>query len=480
MSQGTSAKRELRGSQEPRIRIASEYAYTYGDDASELASAYGLTPDPWQKLVLDDWLAYDSNDKYAHKTCMLNVPRQNGKNGVLEVRELYGMTVEGEKILHTAHEVKTARKAFDRLLSFFENEVEYPELVEAVKTIRKTNGQEAIILTNGGSIEFSARSKGAARGFTVDIVVCDEAQELTDEQLEALMPTKASAPLQNSQLILLGTPPGPTTHGEVFPRTRRKALEGSSAGINLLEWSVECVGDVTDETRWEATNPALGYRLDRSAIEAELDSMSEDGFARERLGWWSSQKHNAVIDADAWDACATDDPPEDGIKVLAVKCSPDNAEVTVSICVKPKDGAPHVEIICTQQTSDGLTSVVDSLMAAKDSTAQLVIDGQGTAQAMNDSLVKRGYPKRAIIRPKAADMASACSTLLNAVNERQVTHYAQEDLDAAAKSCSKRVIGSAGGWGFDGEGATLIEAAALAYWGAVNTKRDPNRKQRML
>ena len=284
MSQGTSAKRELRGRQEPRIRIASEYAYTYGDDASELASAYGLTPDPWQKLVLDDWLAYDSNDKYAHKTCMLNVPRQNGKNGVLEVRELYGMTVEGEKILHTAHEVKTARKAFDRLLSFFENEVEYPELVEAVKTIRKTNGQEAIILTNGGSIEFSARSKGAARGFTVDIVVCDEAQELTDEQLEALMPTKASAPLQNSQLILLGTPPGPTTHGEVFPRTRRKALEGSSAGINLLEWSVECVGDVTDETRWEATNPALGYRLDRSAIEAELDSMSEDGFARERLG----------------------------------------------------------------------------------------------------------------------------------------------------------------------------------------------------
>ena len=154
MSQGTSAKRELRGRQEPRIRIASEYAYTYGDDASELASAYGLTPDPWQKLVLDDWLAYDSNDKYAHKTCMLNVPRQNGKNGVLEVRELYGMTVEGEKILHTAHEVKTARKAFDRLLSFFENEVEYPELVEAVKTIRKTNGQAAIILTNGGSIEF--------------------------------------------------------------------------------------------------------------------------------------------------------------------------------------------------------------------------------------------------------------------------------------------------------------------------------------
>lgn len=189
-----------------------------------MAGAYGLMPDPWQQTVLDDWLAYDDDGTYAHDTCGLAVPRQNGKNGVLEVRELYGAAVEGEKILHTAHEVKTARKAFLRLCSFFENESEYPEMAEIVKAIRKTNGQEAIELTNGGSIEFSARSKGAARGFTVDVVVCDEAQELTDDQLEALMPTSSAGPLQNSQLILLGTPPGPTTNGDVFPRTRRNAL----------------------------------------------------------------------------------------------------------------------------------------------------------------------------------------------------------------------------------------------------------------
>ena len=36
----------------------------------------------------------------------------------------------------------------------------------------------------GGAIEFIARSRGSGRGFTVDDLVCDEAQELTDEQLD--------------------------------------------------------------------------------------------------------------------------------------------------------------------------------------------------------------------------------------------------------------------------------------------------------
>lgn len=34
--------------------------------------------------------------------------------------------------------------------------------------IRRTNGQEAIVLDNGGSVQFIARSRGSGRGFTVD------------------------------------------------------------------------------------------------------------------------------------------------------------------------------------------------------------------------------------------------------------------------------------------------------------------------
>jgi hypothetical protein len=70
---------------------------------------------------------------------------------VIEIRELFGMVELGEKFLHTAHEVKTARKAFKRLKHFFGDKAndpnaKFPELNALVVEIRSTNGQEAILL----------------------------------------------------------------------------------------------------------------------------------------------------------------------------------------------------------------------------------------------------------------------------------------------------------------------------------------------
>ena len=76
--------------QGPRLRVAPRAASTYGDLAADLASDYGLTPDPWQQIVLDDWLA-EGSGRWLSLTCGLSVPRQNGKNALLEVRELFGM-----------------------------------------------------------------------------------------------------------------------------------------------------------------------------------------------------------------------------------------------------------------------------------------------------------------------------------------------------------------------------------------------------
>lgn len=486
MKRGTSArKRQLRGNQEPRIRVADDYDYTYGGDAAEMAGAYGLMPDPWQQTVLDDWLAYDDDGTYAHDTCGLAVPRQNGKNGVLEVRELYGAAVEGDKILHTAHEVKTARKAFLRLCSFFENESEYPEMAEIVKAIRKTNGQEAIELTNGGSIEFSARSKGAARGFTVDVVVCDEAQELTDDQLEALMPTSSAGPLQNSQLILLGTPPGPTTNGDVFPRTRRNALSSEHGGTNWIEWSVDEIGDVSDESRWEETNPALGYRLTRKAVEKELKTMSPDGFARERLGWWASDIANACFDPAEWDALKADFTDEDIAeqaswkRAYGVKFSADGKRAAIAIAIWKRGVTPHVEVLEHRSTKNGIQWAADWLTPRCGKVSTTVVDGKANALDLYNRLVDGGVTKRALRQAKPETVTAASSMFLNAVTEGALTHNGQPALDDAVKAAEKRDIGKGGGFGFQSGNETDItplEAACLALWGVRTTKRDPNRK----
>jgi len=249
------------GNQKPQIKVEPKRYSTDGADAALLASSYGLTPDKWQRDILDCWLGRNKKDKFTSRSCGLSVPRQNGKNALLEMRELYGLCIIGERILHSAHEVKTAAEAFRRLCSFFENKEDYPEVDALLLRIRRTNGQEAIELTNGGLIRFSARSRGAARGMTFDLIVMDEAQELTDEHMEAMIPTKSSSPLQNSQTIFTGTPPPPGAVATVFPRTRRNIIGKKDKHACWHEWSVEEIGDVTDMERAYETNPAMGIRL---------------------------------------------------------------------------------------------------------------------------------------------------------------------------------------------------------------------------
>ncbi len=276
------------GSQEPRIRVEPERIGTDGADAAALMQAYGNTLDSWQSAVLDCWLGYDAAGRYNVTSAGLALPRQNGKNVCLEAREFYGMVIGGEKILHTAHQVRTSKKSFRRLAAMFTDK-RHPEVMGIVRTIRYTNGEECIELDNGGSIEFSARSRQAARGFDgISLVVYDEAQELTDDQVEAIMATLSASATGNRQIIYTGTPPYPGCPGDVFRRRRRVCLEDPGAHDCWHEWSVEAESAedirVEDPALWYQTNPALGLRLSEEFTAEEMRSMSRDGFARERLG----------------------------------------------------------------------------------------------------------------------------------------------------------------------------------------------------
>ena len=228
----------MRGSQEPRIRIEPRRVSSDGEDAAFLMSEYGNSLDEWQQLIVDCWLGKDESGKYNITSAGLSVPRQNGKNVCLEAREFYGLVVNGEKILHTAHQVRTSKKSFRRLAAMFTDK-KHPEVTDIVKTIRYTNGEECIELDNGGVIEFSARSRQAARGFDgISLVVFDEAQELTDDQVEAIMATLSASQTGTRQLIYTGTPPYPGCPGEVFRRRRNVCITDPGKHDCWHEWSV--------------------------------------------------------------------------------------------------------------------------------------------------------------------------------------------------------------------------------------------------
>lgn len=488
-------KRQLKGSQKPNIRVAPSYVKSVGKSAGKIAKINGLTPDKWQLDILEDWLGVDEEGVFTSSICGVSVPRQNGKNALLEMRELYGAWALGEKILHTAHEVKSHTNAFNRVCSYFENP-DNEQLFNSVKRIRKANGQERIelndvvddegnVIAEGGWIAFSARSKTAMRGQDAyDVVIFDEAQELTHEQLNAVVPILAASKSGNTQIILTGTPPEVTCEGTALQDIRQEIIKGRRKKACWHEWSVSEVGDIYDEKRWEATNPALGKRIMRERIEDELTLLSPDGFARERLGMWCEGVQNTIINRKNWDKLAVDEqeaPKETETEKTAfgVKFTPDGSRVSLGVARLDKGEPAYIELVEERGMSNGLQWLVDGLASKTKSVSCVVIDGKSGSQALIERLRDAGVPKKFIVAPSTGDVVSAYGGFLTDIYEEKFTHLASPALDESVYNAMKRNIGNAGGFGFVGYGDTDVsplEAVALALWGVKTTKRNPKRK----
>lgn len=478
---------ERKGAQEPRVRyIDGDVAYTDGDDACSLAADLGTHLFPWQQQVLRDWLSRTEADDLSFLTAGLSVPRQNGKNAAIECLELYALAVLNWHILHTAHLVKTAKKSFMRLVHYFTDD-KHPEVKALVAKIRYTNGEEAIYLKGGGSIEFSARTRGASRGFdNIQLVVFDEAQELTDEQLNAIMPTLAASSSGERVMLYTGTPPDIDGHGEVFRRVRQAALTGKSKRTTWSEWGVvelPKAGATFEELLPEIyrSNPSMGYVLDEDWTANEFSTASLDGFARERLGWWEAVAESAAATPYVhWAACGVEKNgvPKRGKKAFAVKFDPSGQKWALAAARLPEEGLPYVELINVGDMQAGLGALKEFLLDEQliETTAAVAVDGRAGMAPLTDAL-KEAYPKQALMVPGARGVVDACSMLDTAVREHQILHLASKGqalLDDAVRTSIKRTIGTDGGWAYDGEYHIPVEAAALAFWAVKTTRRDPD------
>lgn len=475
----------MTGSQEPRVRVEPARVSSDGELAAELMAAYAYRLDPWQRTVVDCWLGRDELGEYNVTSAGLAVPRQNGKNVCLEARELFGMVVLGERILHTAHQVVTSKKSFRRLAAIFTNR-KHPEMMALVRHIRQVNGEEGIELTNGGSIEYSTRSRERGRGFDgISLLVYDEAQELTDDQMEAVMATLAASTTTTRQIIYTGTPPYPGAPGAAFRRRRMISTTNPGAHDAWHEWSVEAPDidsiDIEDRTLWSRANPAMGIRLTESFTAEEMSTLSRDGFARERLGWWSPVLANVIdyaIPAEIWDGCVSEAPKPEGKTAYGVKFSADGAEVCLAGAVIPASGPARISLIERKPTGVGTRWLAEWLCERYSRASCVVIDGRNGADVLVDRIADTWKIRGSVVRPSGREVVAAAGTLSDALAERTVSWFkGQEALRDSAVTSVKRPI--AGGWGFGGDNSPPIEAAALALWGAKTSKRDPNRRMRI-
>jgi hypothetical protein len=413
--------------------------------------------------------------KWICKTCGGSVPRQNGKTGLLEGRAEAGMLLYNEQVIYTAHLQKTATETFEEMASFFDT----PKLRKHIKDIKTALGREQIILNSGARVKYLARTRNGGRGQHGDLLIFDEAQELSVDAHASFIPA-ISASL-NPQVIYAGTPPDPTADGTVFRGIRDNARAGKTKSTAWFEFSVEEIGDVHNRKRWAHTNPALGRRILEATIEGECEQMPPDTFARERLGWWTPVVEHEIeyaIDSKVWDECRSEAPKPEGKTAYGIKFSADGSSVALAGAVIPADGPARISLIDVRPTGHGISWLADWLNERYLRASCVVIDGRNGVDVLVERIADTWRIKGSIIRPSSKDMIAAVGPLTNALNEKTVTwFYQQEALRESAVTSVKRPI--SGGWGFGGDNSAPIEAASLALWGAQNSKRDPNKRMKI-
>lgn len=443
-----------KGSQTPSRSVILPYASSLGDEAAGIYEESGRTPQEWQALLLDSIMARTPDGLWTHAKFGYAVPRRNGKNEVVAMRELWGLQ-NGERILHTAHRTTTSRAAWERLCALLDDSgVEY----KASGAL----GQETIRLKGKGRAQFRTRTTKGGLGEGFDLLIIDEAQEYTTDQEAALKYVVSDSP--NPQTIFCGTPPTPESSGTVFTALRDAVFSGTAEDAGFAEWSVSEKRDPQDVDAWYETNPSLGTILTERKIRAEIGADTLD-FNIQRLGYWVRYNLKSAISATEWAQAKAAALPELTGKLFAgVKFGHDGKNVALSIAVKTADSRIFVEGIDCRPIRSGLDWIVSWLSAAD--LAGVVVDG-ANGQASLAALMKDARLKPPVL-PKLADIVAAHAAFEEDLFGGRLCHMGQPALVESATNCEKRAIGTNGGFGYrsikEGADVALLDSVVLASW----------------
>lgn len=465
------AKKKI-GNQKPTQSLILSTKNSEYKEAIELYERSGRTAQKWQIELLKAILSKTKKELWVHTKFGYSVPRRNGKNEIVAIRELYGL-VKGEHINHTAHRTTTSHSAWERLLRIiskagFKEDEDYTSL--------RASGRERIeFLKTEGVIEFRTRTSTGGLGEGFDLLVIDEAQEYTDDQQSALKYVVTDS--QNPQTIFCGTPPTPVSSGTVFTNLRKKALNGETKNTGWAEWSVEDQSDMYNKELWYLTNPSLGTVFTERSVEDEIGDDEVD-FNIQRLGLWIRYNQKSAISKVDWDNLIVNTIPKfKGKLFVGIKYGADGTNVSMSIAVKTEDERIFVESIDCQSVRNGNTWIINFLKNAD--IADVVVDGQSGQKILADEM--KEFKIKAPILPTVKEVIVANSMWEQGIYQNSICHNNQPSLTKVVTNCEKRLIGSGGGFGyksqFEDNDISLMDSVLLAHWICSISK--PAKKQKI-
>lgn len=443
---------------------------TTGTECVDLARSYGIALDDWQADLIRAFMR-EAGGTWAASQCGLVLSRQQGKGQMICARELFGLFVLGEQILHTAHQVKTSSDAFRRLWRVVEG---HPDLLRLVRRHSEATGSEFVELHTGARVTFTTRSANAGRGLSIDLLVLDEAEDMPATEIAALAPTTHAKP--SSQQWFAGTAPGATHDAESFLAMRQTAHDGLNDRLAWAEWSAEYGADLDDEALWERVNPAVGCgRIPLDAIRDDRSVLPADVFRAERLSMFvPAGVVEAVFDPVIWSGLYDVGSVPVSDLAVGLDAPPSRESATVCVAGRRPDGLLHVE---WYETGEGITWLPAWVAARLGPRVRaVVVDGRNATAELD----WHGVGVRATVAG-TRDVTAAAGGLVDLVADRQVRHTGQVELTRGVLAAVQRPM--LGGQGFAWErrapGSSVLLAASLALWGVdASTVHRPKRAPR--
>lgn len=461
----------LTGRQTPHALSVFEGDTTLGEKASELSRRIGSKPMPWQRDTLHALLTRSGDGTWTHPDACIICPRQNGKSLILTLRILYGLFKLGETIIFTAQRWTTAEDIYLRTWALIEPR---KSLRERVLKHTCSQGRGVIEMKNGNKVVFTTRSADAGRGLTkLDLVIYDEAYNLTDSEMSALGPAQLAA--DDPQTIYTSSAVNQDEHsnGLVLSKIRDRGLAGD-AELYYAEYMAPDGMDRENEETWRYANPSYGViqtaKKIRKLMRGFATQAGRKSFDVEILGRgdWPKEVDAAsmtwqIVKEGQWHGLV--DYPE-LVGTRAIGIARVGAQWVVAAAQRTDDDRIHVEVGYLRIAAN--PDIVDLIVRLDDvlEPCAIATDARSPAAVIEPLLKKAGIE---LIKSSTSQAALMGSGFVDDADDGLISHTGQRALDVALEAAGKRLL-PRGDWVVDAAGDPAVApllAVVVARWALV-------------
>lgn len=473
----------------PRVANYPKYLTSAGSEVIDLMYQLGRPLDPWQAWIIERGLGQNRDVEtgrleMAADTCGCWVSRQNGKGDIIMALEVGWLWLFGiPLVVHSAHLYSTAMEGFVRIKTLFEeNEDILGRTVKRVWTGTHGQGIELNRKYKSARLRFLARAGKQGLGFSAPKLVMDEAQELTGDLMQTILPTMSAQ--IDPQIWFFGTPP---RTGKAWIYQIKNSGEGCDPTTAWFDYGIDYIDPSTPEFKEvvgtpetnRATNPSMGVSrpngtgIRQKAAASELKKLGLTmRFAQERNGMWLPQERSAddnSIDPTIWASRKAAKPEVPGEIVIAFGVNARRTHATI-MWVGKIGGYWRLGIA---DHKPGTKWLIPRLLALKAQYAPLAFTVDARGETTIKELKEHGIklpddpekPKRGdLIIPTMENVATAFGMLVDAANNGDLLHHNEVPLNSAV-SVPPRPL--AGGSTFDHKQGVEVGPAtcgALGMW----------------